>query len=304
MPSRPSPRRVRHRECDHELRLGLRRDRGLSPGRARATPIRVSALCKWMDRPARRGVTGSRLSEPYGRPSVPGALRDGRPAHQSLAREPSCEASSGSAERPHAQTVSPGPATPRYACTSRLQRQPPRPAARRRVLFERGEPTVSAQITVTVAGSERRCRSRRLPPTCSRVTAPSSSRASTVELRDLAHVLADGDVVEPVTAQQQDGLDVLRHSAAHVLAQAVQEVNPKAKLGIGPPIRDGFYYDFDVETPFTPRTSRPSRRSCSASSTRARPSRAARSATPTPRRRAGGRAVQDRAHRPQGRQRR
>ena len=72
------------------------------------------------------------------------------------------------------------------------------------------------------------------------------------ELRDLAHVLADGDVVEPVTAQEQDGLDVLRHSAAHVLAQAVQEVNPKARLGIGPPVRDGFYYDFDVAEPFTP----------------------------------------------------
>jgi len=72
------------------------------------------------------------------------------------------------------------------------------------------------------------------------------------ELRDLARELADGDVVEPVTVDSPDGLAVLRHSAAHVLAQAVQEINPKARLGIGPPIRDGFYYDFDVETPFTP----------------------------------------------------
>ncbi len=72
------------------------------------------------------------------------------------------------------------------------------------------------------------------------------------ELRDLDHVVADGDVVEPVTPAEQDGLDVLRHSAAHVLAQAVQEVHPEARLGIGPPIRDGFYYDFDVPTPFTP----------------------------------------------------
>jgi threonyl-tRNA synthetase len=72
------------------------------------------------------------------------------------------------------------------------------------------------------------------------------------ELRDLAHPLAAGDVVEPVTIDSPDGLTVLRHSAAHVLAQAVQEVNPVAKLGIGPPIRDGFYYDFDVEVPFTP----------------------------------------------------
>ncbi|PKW25451.1 threonine--tRNA ligase [Phycicoccus duodecadis] len=72
------------------------------------------------------------------------------------------------------------------------------------------------------------------------------------ELRDLHVPAADGEVVEPVTAAEQDGLDVLRHSAAHVLAQAVQELHPDAKLGIGPPIRDGFYYDFDVETPFTP----------------------------------------------------
>jgi threonyl-tRNA synthetase len=71
-------------------------------------------------------------------------------------------------------------------------------------------------------------------------------------LRDLAHELADGDVVEPVGVGSEDGLNVLRHSAAHVLAQAVQQVNPKARLGIGPPIRDGFYYDFDVAEPFTP----------------------------------------------------
>ena len=72
------------------------------------------------------------------------------------------------------------------------------------------------------------------------------------ELRDLHLPLADGSVVEAVTIDSPEGLEVLRHSAAHVLAQAVQEVNPAAKLGIGPPITDGFYYDFDVETPFTP----------------------------------------------------
>ncbi|MDM8083967.1 threonine--tRNA ligase [Cellulomonas cellasea] len=72
------------------------------------------------------------------------------------------------------------------------------------------------------------------------------------ELRDLSLPLPDGAVVEAVTIDSPDGLSVLRHSAAHVLAQAVQEVNPQAKLGIGPPITDGFYYDFDVETPFTP----------------------------------------------------
>jgi len=72
------------------------------------------------------------------------------------------------------------------------------------------------------------------------------------ELCDLAHQLTDGDVVEPVSMDSPDGLAVLRHSTAHVLAQAVQRANPKASLGIGPPVRDGFYYDFDVDTPFTP----------------------------------------------------
>ncbi len=71
-------------------------------------------------------------------------------------------------------------------------------------------------------------------------------------LKDLDTALAPGDEVEGVTIDSPDGLSVLRHSAAHVLAQAVQQVNPDAKLGIGPPITDGFYYDFDVETPFTP----------------------------------------------------
>jgi threonyl-tRNA synthetase len=71
-------------------------------------------------------------------------------------------------------------------------------------------------------------------------------------LRDLAHELAAGDVVEPVGVDTDDGLAVLRHSCAHVLAQAVQELDPQARLGIGPPIRDGFYYDFDVDKPFTP----------------------------------------------------
>ncbi|CCH75534.1 Threonine--tRNA ligase [Nostocoides australiense Ben110] len=111
---------------------------------------------------------------------------------------------------------------------------------------------MSAQITVNIAGSE-----RSVPEQTTAADLFGDDRAVLVarvngELRDLAHVLADGDNVEPVTAAEQDGLDVLRHSTAHVLAQAVQEVNPQAKLGIGPPIRDGFYYDFDVETPFNP----------------------------------------------------
>ncbi len=71
-------------------------------------------------------------------------------------------------------------------------------------------------------------------------------------LRDLAQELAEGDEVEPVTIGSPDGLDILRHSTAHVMAQAVQDLFPGARLGIGPPVRDGFYYDFDVETPFVP----------------------------------------------------
>ncbi|PID54510.1 MAG: threonine--tRNA ligase [Micrococcales bacterium] len=72
------------------------------------------------------------------------------------------------------------------------------------------------------------------------------------QLHDLDAPLADGDVVELVTMGSDDGLAVLRHSCAHVLAQAVQDTFPGAKLGIGPPVRDGFYYDFDVAGPFTP----------------------------------------------------
>jgi threonyl-tRNA synthetase len=72
------------------------------------------------------------------------------------------------------------------------------------------------------------------------------------KLRDLSWVPdADADVT-PVAADTDDGRSVIRHSAAHVLAQAVQDLFPDAKLGIGPPITDGFYYDFDVAAPFTP----------------------------------------------------
>ncbi|HPV79702.1 MAG TPA: threonine--tRNA ligase, partial [Dermatophilaceae bacterium] len=111
---------------------------------------------------------------------------------------------------------------------------------------------MSASITVSVAGNE-----RSVAEATTAADLFADDRAIVVarvngELRDLAHVLADGDAVEPVRIDDPDGLQVLRHSCAHVLAQAVQQVNPDAKLGIGPPIRDGFYYDFDVTTPFTP----------------------------------------------------
>jgi threonyl-tRNA synthetase len=72
------------------------------------------------------------------------------------------------------------------------------------------------------------------------------------EPRDLAYVVEDGDVVEPIAIDSPEGRAILRHSTAHVLAQAVQDLFPKAKLGIGPPIENGFYYDFDVPQPFHP----------------------------------------------------
>ncbi len=69
---------------------------------------------------------------------------------------------------------------------------------------------------------------------------------------DLSADVSGAGVVEAVEVSSPEGLDILRHSCAHVLAQAVQSVRPDATLGIGPPVRDGFYYDFDVEVPFTP----------------------------------------------------
>jgi threonyl-tRNA synthetase len=111
---------------------------------------------------------------------------------------------------------------------------------------------VSAQITVTVNGSQ-----RQVAAGATAADLFEGEREVVVarvggELRDLATELADGDDVEAVLVTSDEGLSVLRHSAAHVLAQAVQSTVEGARLGIGPPIRDGFYYDFDVEKPFTP----------------------------------------------------
>jgi threonyl-tRNA synthetase len=72
------------------------------------------------------------------------------------------------------------------------------------------------------------------------------------ELRDLSHLPQEGDRVEPVYIDSEAGLSILRHSTAHVMAQAVQELFDPAKLGIGPPVKDGFYFDFDVEEAFKP----------------------------------------------------
>ncbi len=109
------------------------------------------------------------------------------------------------------------------------------------------------QLSVSIAGHD-----RQVGPGTTAGQALATEGAPAVvarvngELRDLAHLLADGDVVEPVAIDSDDGRAVLRHSTAHVLAQAVQELFPTARLGIGPPITDGFYYDFDVDRPFTP----------------------------------------------------
>ena len=72
------------------------------------------------------------------------------------------------------------------------------------------------------------------------------------DLKDLNWAPAADAEVEPVPAASDDGRAVIRHSTAHVLAQAVQELFPGTKLGIGPPVENGFYYDFEPERPFTP----------------------------------------------------
>ncbi|MGA0222480.1 MAG: threonine--tRNA ligase, partial [Candidatus Nanopelagicales bacterium] len=72
------------------------------------------------------------------------------------------------------------------------------------------------------------------------------------EVRDLATGVTAEDDVQPITIDSDEGLAILRHSSAHVAAQAVQKLFSDAKLGIGPPITDGFYYEFDVPEPFTP----------------------------------------------------
>lgn len=72
------------------------------------------------------------------------------------------------------------------------------------------------------------------------------------ELKDSATAVKAGDEVVAVLANSEEGLSIIRHSTAHILAQAVQKINPQTKLGIGPPIKDGFYYDFQVQDNFTP----------------------------------------------------
>jgi threonyl-tRNA synthetase len=123
------------------------------------------------------------------------------------------------------------------------------------------EKTVSAQqLRITLAGRERVAEAA---TTAADLFAPNGTGPAAAdtpviavrvngELRDLAAPLADGDELEPVGLASDDGRAILRHSTAHVLAQAVQDLFPEAKLGIGPPVENGFYYDFDVSRPFGP----------------------------------------------------
>ena len=109
-----------------------------------------------------------------------------------------------------------------------------------------------AEISLTVSGSER---SVAAGTTAGKLLADERGAVAARvngDLRDLAYVVEAGDAVEPVAPDSEDGRAIIRHSTAHVLAQAVQQLFPAAKLGIGPPVRDGFYYDFDVDEPFTP----------------------------------------------------
>jgi len=113
----------------------------------------------------------------------------------------------------------------------------------------------SQQLRITLAGSEHVVEAGTTAgATLQALSAEGSVIAARVngELRDLAYQVADGDVVDPVDIASDDGRYILRHSTAHVMAQAVQDLFPQAKLGIGPPVESGFYYDFDVDRPFTP----------------------------------------------------
>ncbi|WP_342373468.1 threonine--tRNA ligase [Propioniciclava soli] len=117
----------------------------------------------------------------------------------------------------------------------------------------RREPALSAQITVLRSDEKE---TRPLETTTTGLDLFGGDRSVVAmriggEVLDLAREVSDGDVVEPVTLAEPEGLSILRHSAAHVAAQALQGLRADAKLGIGPPIVDGFYYDFETE-PLTP----------------------------------------------------
>ena len=109
-----------------------------------------------------------------------------------------------------------------------------------------------SQITITVDGEKAHVESDQRPTNIYADKKEIVVCKVNGQLRDLWTDLVDGDVVEGVSISSPDGLSVLRHSTAHVMAQAVQEVYANTRLGIGPPIKDGFYYDFDPENTFNP----------------------------------------------------
>ena len=111
---------------------------------------------------------------------------------------------------------------------------------------------MSNEISVTIDGEARRIAADQRPTHLyAERTTVVVARINGV-IKDLWSELFEGDRVEAIEINSPEGLAVLRHSTAHVLAQAVQEIFPETKLGIGPPIKDGFYYDFDPTRPFTP----------------------------------------------------
>jgi threonyl-tRNA synthetase len=111
---------------------------------------------------------------------------------------------------------------------------------------------VSEQIRIVVAGNERQVDAGTTAADLFEDRPDVIAARIGDELVDLSRALSDGDTVEPVEIGSEDGRAILRHSTAHVMAQAVQEMFPEAKLGIGPPIENGFYYDFEVTEPFNP----------------------------------------------------
>lgn len=109
-----------------------------------------------------------------------------------------------------------------------------------------------SEITVTVSGAKRSIEADQKPTHLFAEDKEIVVCKVNGVLRDLWTDLVEGDVVEPVSISSPEGLAVLRHSTAHVMAQAVQQVFSQTRLGIGPPITDGFYYDFDPQEPFNP----------------------------------------------------
>src|SRR3989440_310684 len=115
-----------------------------------------------------------------------------------------------------------------------------------------------SEIRVTLPdGSEKRVPAGSTGADLAKAIGPGLAKAAIAvrvngDVRDLARPLSDGAKVSILTDKDPQALDVLRHSAAHVLATAVRQLFPRAQIGFGPPIEDGFYYDFQVERPFGP----------------------------------------------------